>query len=1076
MAAEHPGIQLHLSNRLENLAHAFVKQLAQNPGHPLKPDTVLIQNRGMARWLNLRIADLAGIQMNTRYVYPRALVEELLSGVFSKSSEGNLSAYAGDVLFWRIYKDLPRWSKHPKAFLLKRYLDSKTEETTFLRRYQLAAKIASHVDQLQIYRPDLLRKWSRENEPDDWRALVWKELDTGSNEDSPPHLFDRFLSKLGGLKERPSVWPDHIHIFSVSSLPAVYVELLCAASTWMPVHVYLTQPSPLYWGDQLSRKKLLKANQPMEEPGHGLLGNLGRQGQDFLNTLIDAEVFADDESEYFAPSGSSQLLHQLQSDLYQLAPSTTGKTDAESGGIQVRICHSERREIEVLKDELLRRFEEENDLTPDQVVIMAPNIEDYAASIRSVLGPERTPSAALPYSIADYSARSSSSVAHALLSLLDLLQGRFTANEVLNFITLPAISERFEFEQDHWNIIRTWIEDTGIKWGIDGEHRKATTGTFFEEYAWQPGVDRLIAGSCIYPEIDSTWDPTMPHPGMEGSTLEVLNLFLELWQFLTSQRDLASQTFRISSWIDTIQEIVRYLFSNLESHADECQSILDILSSLEQEITVAQTNAPCDLRVIKSILEDRLSKDIQAGSFFTGSITFCSMMPMRNVPAQFVGLIGMHEEAFPRKDLKTEFNQFPDGTRQGDRSQKEDDRYLFLESILAARSHFYVSYTGIDSQTLNEEPASIVVEELLDSLDEYYRFPEEKSARETLVRKEPLQAFSPSNFQATTPHSYSQEDLKAAQALVGSKITPSGLRISEYQPEPEYPDAIRWEQFLRFFINPCQYWLTQRLQSQIPYQANTLEDSEPIEPDGLQLFNWGERILNDPDILSGKSEYRLSSLLPVGALGKSVYERLAPQIQDLLAQSNDLPQGEARTVQLDLKLNDLRISGRISNVTELNHKLMRFGNVRSTDILAGWIQHLMLSQHLSSPTFKTHLIGKNGTLSFSPVEHPDNHLQELKRLFVQGHDSALPFFVHTSYLFAKATLRPSSRTKKTPSEIAFSEFTKQIEYPFVIQGEAYNTFNQLCFPYPYEALSDAFQETSMSIFGPAIEHLEGGLP
>lgn len=1076
MASEHPGIQLHLSNRLENLAGAFVTEIAKNPGNPLQPDTVLIQNRGMSRWLNLRVADLTGIQMNTRYVYPRAMVDELLAGILESRDQDSLSLFSQDVLFWRIYQNIPKWSKHPKAFLLKRYLDSKIEETAFLRRYQLATKIAYHIDQLQIYRPDLLRTWVRKNDPDDWRALIWKQLDKAQDESSPPRQFDHFFELVGKLKERPKKWPKQLHIFAVSSLPPVYVDLLCAASAWMPVHVYLTQPSPLYWGDQLSRKKQLKSGDEVENPGHGLLGNLGRQGQDFLNTLIDANVFADDESEYFEAPESSRLLHQIQKDLYQLAPPKPEKCKAEANGIQVRICHSERREVEVLKDELLKQFQRDKDLTPDQVVIMAPNIEDYAASLRSVFGPERMPGATLPYSIADYSSRSSSTVAHTLFALFDLLQSRFTANEVMNFVALPTISERFKLNQEHCNTIRTWISDTGIKWGIDGEHRETTTGSLFDEYAWQPGIDRMIAGCCVYPNVESDWDSSMPHPGMEGGALELLNQFLELWQFLASHRELASQTLRVSNWLKTTRDIIAFLFSDQDPQAHECQSILDILSTIEQEISVARVNEPCDLRVLKGILEDRLSKDIQAGSFFTGSITFCSMMPMRNVPAKFIGLIGMHEEAYPRKELKTEFNQFPDGIRPGDRSQKDDDRYLFLESILAARSHFYISYTGIDSQTLNEEPASIVVEELIDTLDEYYHFPEASSTRDLIVKKEPLQAFSPSNFSTSDPRSFSKEDLDAANALIGGKTLSEGLNISEFTPDPVYPDSINWEEFTRFFLNPCQFWLSERLQSLIPFQANTLEDSEPIEADGLQIFKWGEAILNDPDILSGKSEYKLASLLPVGTLGKSAYEQLAPQIQSLLTQYQEIPGEGAKSAQLDLYLDGLNISGRIHGVTEQNQKLMRFGKVRSVDVLSGWVQHLLLSESLASSTFRTHLIGKTGTLSFTEVDNPKKHLQELKRLYFQGHDSALPFFVNTSYLFAKTTIRPSPRSRKTPAEIAFSEFTKQVEFPFQILGEAYNPFIQLCFPDPTEVLAEPFQETALKVFGSAIEHLEGALP
>jgi len=189
MTSEHPGIQLFLSNRLENLADALVTQMAENPGHPMRPDTLLIQNRGMARWLNLRIADQTGIQMNTRFVYPRSLIEDLLNGAFRVETTDTQSQFSQEVLFWKIYDSLPRWSKHPKSYLLKRYLASNAEETSFLRRYQLAAKIAQHFDQLQNYRPDLVRSWMNQKKPEDWRAVIW----TTQLEKDPQHSFTKIF-------------------------------------------------------------------------------------------------------------------------------------------------------------------------------------------------------------------------------------------------------------------------------------------------------------------------------------------------------------------------------------------------------------------------------------------------------------------------------------------------------------------------------------------------------------------------------------------------------------------------------------------------------------------------------------------------------------------------------------------------------------------------------------------------------------------------------------------------------------------------------------------------------------------
>ena len=1078
MGSEPTDIHLFLSNRLETLADALISHIASNSGHPLIPDTLVVQNRGISRWLNLRIAEVSGIQMNTRYLYPRAIIDSLLEGINPDYKSGKISRFSKDVLFWRIYKSLPKWSTHPKARVLKQYLESDAESTSFLRRYQLAMKIAQYMDQLQTYRPDLLTSLVNKNQASDWVSFIWQSLSHNSLETPPPDLYKSFGDQVDKLESKPDFWPESLHVFAISSLPPIYLHLLKKASKWMPVYIYLTQPSPLYWGDQISKKKQLISQDKIRpnQTGHGLLGNFGKQGQDFLNTLIDVEVFASDESELFEQADSGNLLGKLQNDLYQINPPSTPKSLIEnSEGIQVHVCHSPRREIEALRDELFSRFEADPDLTPDQVVIMAPNIETYAASIRSVFGTEnQILNERIPYSIADYSTRSSSTVAHAYLSLLDLLESRFSANEVMNFISIPSISKSFDFQQEDWNVLRTWIEDTGIRWGLNSDHRKKTSGIAFAEYSWQQGVDRLTSGYCIHPDEESEWKSTNPHPGIEGNALPLLNRFLEIWQFLKKHQGLASQSISVSAWLEIIREMIEFLFGRSDQQLEECQSLLSLLSDILQETIVAETDEPMTLSVIRSFLEERLALDFSAGSFFSGTVTFCSLKPMRNVPAKFIGLLGMSENAFPRRDDKSEFTEFPDGSRIGDRSRREDDRYLFLESLLAARMHLYISYTGIESQTLNEQPASIVVEELLDALDEYYEFRHKASARETLVIKEPLQPFSPSNFLPTKPISYSRADLDAAESLIGEKSSRSGLMAPGISIRTDIPQSIPLEAFLKFFLNPCRYWLSQRLETSFPFQVRSLEDIEPIESNGLLDYHRGDTMLKHPEILTGENEYLLNDFLPVGALRESTLRKLTPDAQSILTQWSAIPAENPSTCQVNLQFKDLLLQGRIRGVSDEAYKKMRFGKLRSADILSAWLEHLVVCQKTKNPDFRTHLIGREESVSFKKPADPGPELMKLHELFIKGQESALPFFLDTAYLFSKATVSPSPGARKSPSEIAYTAFTKIEDYPFPQRGVAYDTDIQLCFPDPDIVLTKDFANTALTVFGEALQHMEGG--
>ena len=53
----------------------------------------------------------------------------------------------------------------------------------------------------------------------------------------------------------------------------------------------------------------------------------------------------------------------------------------------------------------------------------------------------------------------------------------------------------------------------------------------------------------------------------------------------------------------------------------------------------------------------------------------------------------------------------------GDRTARDDDRYLFLEALLAAREHLIITYVGQSISDNSELPPSVVVSELLDAVD-----------------------------------------------------------------------------------------------------------------------------------------------------------------------------------------------------------------------------------------------------------------------------------------------------------------------------------------------------------------------
>ncbi len=72
-----PNLNIFTSNRLEILA----KELAQLVGEPLpspmSPEIIVVQSRGMERWISMEIARHNGICANCAFPFPNAFLRDL---------------------------------------------------------------------------------------------------------------------------------------------------------------------------------------------------------------------------------------------------------------------------------------------------------------------------------------------------------------------------------------------------------------------------------------------------------------------------------------------------------------------------------------------------------------------------------------------------------------------------------------------------------------------------------------------------------------------------------------------------------------------------------------------------------------------------------------------------------------------------------------------------------------------------------------------------------------------------------------------------------------------------------------
>jgi exodeoxyribonuclease V gamma subunit len=229
--------------------------------------------------------------------------------------------------------------------------------------------------------------------------------------------------------------------------------------------------------------------------GNPLLANLGQQGREFLALLqdystVNVELFVkaghekNDVDNMLSAESSNSVLHQIQNDILALNDATAAPQQSIDNSITITSCHSALREVQALHDFLLHQFNDseintENNidkLTPKDVLVMCPQIEQYAPYVNAVftrgwqeLDDEMPP---LPCSIADRSAKDSDPLIAAFSELLTLPDSRFQVSQLLSFIRLPAVAFKFSINEEDSEKIALWLEQATVHWGRDQAHKQ----------------------------------------------------------------------------------------------------------------------------------------------------------------------------------------------------------------------------------------------------------------------------------------------------------------------------------------------------------------------------------------------------------------------------------------------------------------------------------------------------------------------------------------------------------------------------------------------------------------------------
>ncbi len=1005
-------LNLFTSNRMEVLVDALGSTLREPLSTPFKKEVIVVQSKGMQRWLSMQLASRFGVWANGHYPFPNAMVKELFEKFFSPAPD--LTPFAPEVMTWKIMRLLPELLDTPLFGTLQHYL---TNDRNGLKLFQLSEKIADTFDQYTIYRSAMLRDWEAavpERAEEVWQAILWRKLRSGSDGTHRGELKENFCRKLKPGAMGAVDIQERIALFGISYLPKFHLDILSAVSTVTEVNLFVLSPTSEYWGDIISKKARARLSAPDRElrvEGNPLLASLGTIGRDFSDMIIDLSDEAFTQEEEYRDPGESTLLHALQSDILNL--SGTGEEgvkrtlDPLDRSLWIHSCHSPLREIEVLYDNILFILEKHKELNPRDIVVMTPDIETYSPYISSVFGAGTEGALGLNYSIADRRMMNEGEIAGAVLKLLALYGSRFLASELFDLLASPPVSRRFSLNDEELEIVRGWIDKTGIRWGMDEGDRTGRGLPAYRENSWMAGLDRLLLGYAM-PDEALLFNGILPYDDLTGSVAETLGKFAEFVHAVDRIVKNLDRRRSLNEWSEQFQALLSEFIMPDASSEREYTAITMLAEQITETAVSAEFTGEVEPAVILSWLKSRLEQQELGVGFMTGGVTFCAMLPMRSIPFRVVALIGMNDSAFPRQSRPPGFDLIAQSPCRGDRSLRNEDRYLFLESILSARDLLYISYVGQSIKDNSQSLPSVLVSELLDAVQRGFSLPDESSVEKHFVIRHRLQAFNPEYFTAGSQlFSYSVENYRA---LVEKESGTKALHPFIGEPLPELPDAwksVTLEKLLRFYDNPSVFFLEHRLGIRLESTALPLEDREHFTVEGVELYSMKQELL-EIELGGGDSQemlpvFRSRGMLPPARHGEVVYRKIIDEVRTFAGVVRGKTGSEVplAPLEFDMQLGEFRLSGKLDRLWSQRQLHYRCTKLKMKDQMRSWVEHLVLNAAgKAGYPMETTLVMADGIRNYTALSGAAGYLESLLSHYWKGLSMPLHFFPRSSMAYA----------------------------------------------------------------------------
>mgnify|MGYP006085432867 CR=1 FL=1 len=922
------GLEIVEADRQEQLAAALFRRIgSERRGQgPFYQSKVLVPSTGIARYLELSYAQQMGMCAGVNFQLLRPFVQaELQRGCLLDAAQELSPARLQWRLFERLRgRDFSSWGL--RSQVLQRFLEP-SHPRFQLRAWQLAGQLAHVYDHYAMHRPECLCDWLQGTDRPilgslqhaDWQIQLFRALADDlrrSKLEIESQLLglalyryqqaDAFGAQLNGL-ETP------IHLYGLSALAPQFLAFFKKIAQGRQVFAYHLLASQAYLGDLPKKMRLNDHCEPQEPASDGsnaLLIQSGQQAARLQSLLLALEFPIGETPSVPEKDGDSlSLLQQVQVSIRNNEAMSAFQAD---GSLSFHTCPSPLRELEVLQQQVLVFLQADPTLQLEDILVLMPKVEDYRALIELVfarsLAVGQQPAVRLPYSIVAPTPLDASVPGRFLVALMQFVRGRQNFSDFQVVLDFEPVRRHLGLTDSEVEALGTCLQAAGVRWGLDAATRQQQGQPDTDAFTWDAGLnalmDLLMNGS--------NYISSQSMLGAGSRMPELIGICAQAVRSLATLIRLRHQEQPFAIWAEGLRSVLQDLLGKSEEAQEWIRPVLNAVQTACDQ----SSSQPIAAELFFEILLKQSGVLIGAGPFFRRGIHFATLEAARHIPARVICLLGMNEGQFPRGQKALDFD-LTQTQRQlaaqlegrdrlqeihflGDRSQRDEDRQLFLDCLMSARDRLYISSVGQVAGPHSVQAPSIVVTELQQFLQA--ALPSDVTA---LHVQHALQAWGALNFQQPQPGATDPlvpihfdpalaVDPEMAQAAVPFSQPP--MQRSQSTALAPASGVHSLQAILRFFRDPAADYLHKQYAidfKDVEWLALS-QDEEPLQAlNGLDLWSLRQRVYTDYLAQSKASvfdreRYRkhltVQGALPVGQLGAQVWQQTLSPLIDFLQQ------------------------------------------------------------------------------------------------------------------------------------------------------------------------------------------------